>query len=170
MSARRRLISAAAVSKRSVSKRFVSKPAVSKASARPAVAAERRIVEGRVTEVLADGRARMISASGRVIDCRCPHHVSVEWLRAAVEVGPVDAEISVGDGRDGTLWCLLPGPEHAGVAPRRLDLVAQDSLKIACGDSTLSLDKAGTIRVTGRDVGTRGSRVARLQGGTVRIN
>jgi hypothetical protein len=122
-----------------------------------------------VTEVLADGRARLVTTSRRVVDCRCPQHVNVDWLRAAVAVGPVDAEASVGSGRTGTLWCLLPGPEHRDVAPDRLDLVARESLKIACGDSTVSLSKEGTVRVRGKDVTTRGSRVARVQGGTVRI-
>ena len=132
--------------------------------------AERRIVEGRVTELLADGRARLVIASGRVVDCRCPLHVNVEWLRAAVAVAPVDAEASVGSGRAGTLWCLLPGPEHRDVVPERVDLVARDSVKIACGDSTVTLSKEGTVRVRGKDVTTRGSRVARVQGGSVRIN
>jgi hypothetical protein len=64
----------------------------------------------------------------------------------------------------------LPGPEHQEVAPAHLDLIARDSLKIACGDSTVSLKKDGTVRVRGKEVTTRGSRVARVQGGTVRIN
>ncbi|HEY6474952.1 MAG TPA: hypothetical protein VI456_00120 [Polyangia bacterium] len=152
-------------------------PAAAKRSVRPSVpggrpgaAEDRRIVEGRVTEVLADGRARLVTASRRVVDCRCPQHVSVEWLRAAVAVAPIDAEASVGTGRTGTLWCLLPGPEHRDVIPDCLDLVARESVKIACGDSTVSLSKEGTVRVRGKDVTTRGSRVTRIQGGTVRIN
>jgi hypothetical protein len=131
---------------------------------------ERRVVEGRVTEVLADGRARLVTAGRRVVDCRCPQHVNVDWLRAAVAVAPVEAEASVGAGRAGTLWCLLPGPEHREVAPAHVDLIARDSLKIACGNSTVSLKKDGTVRVRGKEVTTRGSRVARVQGGTVRIN
>jgi hypothetical protein len=151
-------------------------PAAAKAATRRSISAtrpsviERHIVEGRVTEVLADGRARLVTASRRVFDCRCPQHVSVSWLRAALAVGPVDAEATVGNGRVGTLWCVLPGPEHRDVAPERLDLVARDSVKIACGDATVSLSKEGTVRVRGKDVTTRGSRVARVQGGTVRIN
>ena len=108
-------------------------------------------------------------STGLTIACRCPQHVSVDWLRAAVAVAPVEAEAAT-TGRAGTLWCLLPGPEHRDVAASHLDLIAKDTLKIACGGATVSLDKAGTIRVRGSDVTTRGSRVARLQGGTVRIN
>jgi hypothetical protein len=48
--------------------------------------------------------------------------------------------------------------------------VAKESVKISCGESTLDLDKQGTIRVRGREVTARGSRVTRLQGGSVRIN
>ena len=96
--------------------------------------------------------------------------ISLAWLREAVAVAPIDAEASVGNARAGTLWCLLPGPEHREVVPERLDLVARENVKIACGDSTVSLSKEGTVRVRGKDVTTRGSRVARLQGGTVRIN
>jgi hypothetical protein len=132
-------------------------------------ATDRRIVEGRVTEVLPDGRAKLVTLEGLTIDCRCPQHVNVDWLRAAVAIAPVEAEASA-TGRGGTLWCLLPSPEHRDVAPSHLDLAAKDTLKITCGEATVSLDKAGTIRVRGRDVTTRGSRVARLQGGTVRIN
>lgn len=150
------------------SARLLAPPAARRTAARPA-AGDRRIVEGRVTDVLSDGRAKMVTRAGLTITCRCPQHVSVEWLRAAVAVGPVEAEAST-NGRMGTIWCLLPGPEHRDVASSHLDLVASDSLKIACGDSTLTLDKAGTVRLRGRDVTTRGSRVARLQGGSVRIN
>jgi|HubBroStandDraft_6_1064221.scaffolds.fasta_scaffold159784_2 hypothetical protein len=148
--------------------RTLAPAAAKRAVARPTTT-ERRIVEGRVTEVLPDGRAKLVTSAGLTIACRCPQHVNVDWLRAAVAVAPVEAEAST-TGRAGTLWCLLPGPEHRDVAASHLELVAKDTLKIACGEATLSLDKAGTIRVRGRDVTTRGSRVARLQGGTVRIN
>jgi hypothetical protein len=137
-------------------------------TARPATA-DRRIVEGRVTDVLPEGRAKLVTRAGATLPCRCPQHVSLDWLRAAVAIAPVDAEAST-NGRTGTIWCLLPGPEHRDVAPSHVDLVAGDSLKLTCGDSTLSLDKQGTVRLRGRDVTTRGSRVTRLQGGTVRIN
>jgi hypothetical protein len=144
-------------------------PAATRARAVRPVPSDRRVVEGRITAVLADGRAKLVTRAGATLPCRCPQHVSVDWLRAAVAVGPVEAEAST-NGRTGTIWCLLPGPEHRNVAPKEVALVAGDTLKIACGDSTLSLDKEGTVRLRGRDVTTRGSRVTRVQGGTVRIN
>src|SRR5262245_12886321 len=110
---------------------FARKPASRPIPAPRPRGGERRIVDGRVTEVLADGRARLVTTSDGVVDCRCPQHVSVDWLRAAVAVAPVEAEASLGTGRAGTLWCLLPGPEHREVVPSRLDLVARDSLKLA---------------------------------------
>jgi len=144
-------------------------PAASRSRAARPVTTERRIVEGRIIAVLPDGRAKLVTRAGATLPCRCPQHVSVDWLRAAVAVAPVEAEAST-NGRAGTIWCLLPGPEHRDVAPDTLQLAARQTLKIACGDSTLSLDKEGTIRLRGRDVTTRGSRVTRVQGGTVRIN
>jgi len=144
-------------------------PAASRSRAVRPAPADRRIVEGRITAVLPDGRAKLVTRAGATLSCRCPQHVSIDWLRAAVAVGPVEAEAST-NGRTGTIWCLLPGSEHRAVAPDTLHLAARESLKIACGESTLSLDKEGTVRLRGRDVTTRGSRVTRLQGGTVRIN
>ncbi len=144
-------------------------PAASRARAARPATSDRRVVEGRVTAVLADGRAKLVTRAGATIVCRCPQHVSADWLRAALAVGPVEAEAST-NGRTGTLWCLLPGPEHRDVAAKNVALVAGETLEIACGDSTLRLDKEGTVRLRGRDVTTRGSRVARVQGGTVRIN
>ncbi len=131
--------------------------------------ADRRVIEGHITGILPDGRAKLITRAGATLPCRCPQHVSVDWLRAAVAVGPVEAEAST-NGRTGTIWCLLPGPEHRGVAPGNVEMVAADSLKLTCGGSTLSLSKEGTVRLRGRDVTARGSGVTRLQGGTVRIN
>ena len=150
------------------SARLLAPPASKRAAPRPAPS-DRRVVEGRITAVLPDGRAKLVTRAGATLPCRCPQHVSVDWLRAAVAVGPVEAEAST-NGRTGTIWCLLPGPEHREVAAKKVALVAGETLKIACGDSTLRLDKEGTVRLRGRDVTTRGSRVTRVQGGTVRIN
>ena len=144
-------------------------PAATRPRAVRPVSTERRIVEGRITAVLSDGRAKLVTRAGATLPCRCPQHVSVDWLRAAVAVAPVEAEAST-NGRGGTIWCLLPGAEHRDVAPDTLRLAARETMKIACGDSTLTLDKDGTVRLRGRDVTARGSRVTRLQGGTVRIN
>jgi hypothetical protein len=118
-------------------------------------AGDRQIVGGRVTAVLADRRAKLVTPAGLTILCRCPQHVNVDWLRAAVAVAPVEAEAST-TGSAGTIWCLLPDPEHRDVAPSHIDLVASDSLKVACGQATLTLDKAGTIWVRGRENGDLG--------------
>ena len=146
-------------------------PAAAKRAASRPTTTERRIVEGRVTEVLPDGRAKLVTSAGLTIACRCPQHINVDWLRAAVAVAPVEAEALDDRPRRDPLVPPAGALSTAdGWRRATLDLVAKDTLKIACGGATVSLDKTGTIRVRGSDVTTRGSRVARLQGGTVRIN
>lgn len=144
------------------------------AAARPREAT----VEVRTTRVVCDGRVEALggnfavvtTSDGRRIECRCAQAIDLRWLAAALRVGPVDAELSVGaDGR-GSVWAIFPGAEHADVVAPRLVLSAGESLELTCGSSSVTLDQTGKVRVRGRDVGARGSRVARLQGGTVRIN
>jgi hypothetical protein len=138
----------------------------------PKVAPERtrQVVEGHVVDVHKDGRARVITTGGRSIDCRCARAVDLDWLRAAVAVAPVEAEISIGDGGRGSLWAVFSGPSHAAVKPARLSLQASEAITLTCGPSSITLAQDGRVRVRGKDVGARGSRVARLQGGTVRVN
>ena len=89
-------------------------PAASRPRAVRPTPVDRRIVEGRITAVLPDGRAKLITRAGATLPCHCPQHVSVDWLRAAVAVGPVEAEAST-DGRTGTISVSPPRPR----APRR---------------------------------------------------
>lgn len=146
-----------------------------KATTRRAVQAAReevRVVHaGSVVEVLDAAAAVFVTSGGTRVPCRCPQHISLGWLAAAVAQGPVAAEASLAeDGTEGTLWCLLPGPEHANVRPESLDLRASHEVKITCGDSAFSLGKDGKVRLRGRDIRVRGSRVTRVQGGTVKLN
>jgi hypothetical protein len=126
------------------------------------------VIDGRVTRILPDGRAE-VEADNGLIKCRCAHGIDLGWLRSAVAVGPVDAEISIG-ARGGSLWAVFAGPEHRDVVPERVDLAASSGIRLSCGQSTVTLEHDGRVRVRGRDVTTRGSRVARVLGGTVRIN
>jgi hypothetical protein len=131
----------------------------------------RLVVRGEVTAVLPDGRARFETSSGGSLDCACPQHVQLEWLRAALAVSPVVAEASVtSDGRQGSIWALFPGPQHQGVVPEDVHVVASGSLTLACGSTTVALTKDGKMRLRGRDVRVRGSRVTRVQGGSVKLN
>ena len=122
-----------------------------------------------MVELLPSGRARLEIAGRRVVECRCAHGIDLHWLRAALAVGPVEAEATLGE-RGGSLWAVFPGPEHAGVLSDTVVLSAAKSIELRCGRSTVSLKTDGQIRVRGRDVATRGSRVARLQGHTIRLN
>ena len=135
----------------------------------PAPLGRRSVVEGQVVDLLPDGRARIKTTEGHTIDCRCAHAIDLGWLRAAVAIGPVDAEATVG-GRGGSLWAVFPGPEHAEATSERVVVKATKSIELTCGQSTVTLKEDGRVRVRGRDVTARGSKVARLQGNTVRLN
>jgi hypothetical protein len=81
----------------------------------------------------------------------------------------VEAEATVGV-RGGSLVAVFPGPEHAAVVVDRVAIAASESLELKCGESTITMKKDGRVRIRGRDVAARGTRVARLQGHTVRLN
>ena len=147
-----------------------------------AVRAARTVLEGRIVAI--DGEDTVIlqigdetgdetgnETAGRRVVCRCPMHVDVSWIQAALRLGPVSAEASLAAGAgEGTIWCLLPTPEQRRVVPDEITLAASAKVEIVCGKSRLALTKDGTIRLRGRDVATRGSRIARVQGGVVRVN
>jgi hypothetical protein len=96
--------------------------------------------------------------------------VDIGWLRAAVAVAPVDAEVSAAEGTLGSVLAIFPGPEHAGVVPETLSLAAGEECEIVCGKGLLRITKDGRVVLRGRDVTTRGLRVNRIQGGVVKIN
>jgi hypothetical protein len=129
------------------------------------------ILAGEIVAVAPDGTAEVQCAEGPPVPCRCPQHVSVAWLRAALARGPVPVEISAAaDRRTGTVWCVLPAPCHEGVVADALELRAGKEVRIACGEASVTLARDGRLQARGRDVAVRGSRTARLQGGTVKIN
>jgi hypothetical protein len=131
----------------------------------------RTVIEGRVIEVQRDDNVVFVTGAGQRLVCRCPQHVDPAWLRAALKLGAVAAEASVSSAaRLGTVWCLLPTPEQRKVVAESLSLAASCRVDIVCGKSQLQLRKDGTVRLRGRDVMTRGSRVARVLGGSVRLN
>jgi hypothetical protein len=142
------------------------------ASPAPIAPAEPLIrLAGRIVAVTPADQAVFCTPDGREIPCRCPQHVNVGWLRAALARGPVEAEIAAAsDLTRGSVWALFPGPEHDDVAADTLELRAGSRLKLACGDATLTLTKEGKSRLRGREVTMRGSRVARVVGGVVKIN
>jgi len=131
----------------------------------------RSVIEGHIVEVVSDDVVTLVTAGGHRMACRCALHVSPDWIRAALRFGRVEAEASVSaSGREATIWCLLPTAEQRKVTLEAVTLAAESRVSIVCGKSKLTLTKDGTIRMRGRDVATRGSQIARLQGGVVRVN
>jgi hypothetical protein len=140
------------------------------APANPSIS-QRRVVDGSVQVVLPDGRVRLKTSSGMDLFCRVPMHVDLAWLRAALEKGPVCAEASVSDegGAIPSLWSLFPGPEHEGVVPDHVHIVASEGIHLVCGASKVVV--AGKeLRLRSRDVAVTGSRATRLRGGTIKLN
>ena len=130
----------------------------------------RTVLEGRVVEVLRDEQVVFVSAGGSRFVCLCPQHVDTGWVRSALAFGPVAAEASIPREGPGTVWCLLPSPEQRKVVGDTLSLGAASRVEITCGKSKVELKSDGTVRIRGRDVLARGSRVTRIQGGAVRLN
>jgi hypothetical protein len=59
---------------------------------------------------------------------------------------------------------------HAAEAPPVVVLEARDSLELRCGESSLTMDRAGRVRVKGTQVVSRSSGLQRIKGSTVEIN
>lgn len=62
-----------------------------------------------------------------------------------------------------------PGPE-AVADGRRVEIAAQDEIVLRCGESSITLTRAGKILIRGAYVLSRSSGVNRIQGGSVEIN
>jgi hypothetical protein len=63
-----------------------------------------------------------------------------------------------------------PHAQAALEAPADLQIEARNSIEIRCGESSISLDRAGRVRVKGRQVVSRASGLHRIKGATVEIN
>jgi head-tail adaptor len=135
----------------------------------PLATGRREVIEAAAEEVLADGRVRVVTASGEPLVCRVPMHISLPWLRAALVRGPVPAEVTVSDGGTSSLWALFPGPEHEGVVPGSVEIAASEAIHLVCGTSKITM-AAKELRVRSRDVTVSGSRATRVRGGTVKLN
>jgi hypothetical protein len=62
------------------------------------------------------------------------------------------------------------GPIDAELNGKRLELTAQDELVLRCGDSSITLTKAGKVLIRGHYLLSRSSGVNRIKGGSVQIN
>jgi hypothetical protein len=128
------------------------------------------IVVGNVVEVYSDDEVRF-EASTLSWRCRCAAHIDPAWLRRALEKGPVeaDARASIRPG-EGRICAVYPGHEHSGVVADRVEIAAGTKVVVRCGSSAFSLAADGKVRLRARDLDARGSLVARLRGGSVRLN
>ncbi len=113
-------------------------------------------------------KARVRVGTGALVECRCAHSVDLGWLRAALEVGPVDAEVSLRGNGAGSVWAIFPGPEHEEVVAAEVHVKAE-RIHLEAGASSLTLKRDGRTSLRARDLSARGSRTARITGGSVRL-
>jgi hypothetical protein len=115
------------------------------------------IFDVRVIGVLGTGLAEVVAEDGLRLEARCPEHIDLRWLRAALSVGPVDGTAAL-TGPNAVLWCIFPGPEHRLVMPdldlrgRHVRLCASEGVEIECGRTALMLDPRGNVKLRGQNV------------------
>ena len=101
--------------------------------------------------------------------------------RAVTALGEGDEGIEValvfegGDPRSpivmGKMVSPLAGPRtEAATDGKRVEISAQEEIVLKCGDSSITLTRAGKILIRGAYVLSRSSGVNRIQGGSVEIN
>jgi hypothetical protein len=136
-----------------------------------------QLATGRVVAVDEDEPVAHVELTDRrVIEARLPQHVSHDWLKAAVEVAPVEAAVALAPRQKPILWCLLPGPEHAAVecdlelTGKRVVLRAGEELVIECTKGSIRIDERGNLTVKGRDLLSRATGTQRIKGAVIRLN
>ncbi len=82
--------------------------------------------------------------------------------RRPIVVGPIDAASEPRLDRATS--------SAAGTSGRRVRIEADEELVLACGDSSLTLTRAGKVLLKGRYVSNRSTGVMRLKGASVQIN
>lgn len=116
-------------------------------------------------------------ASGETLSARCPGHVPIHWLRAAVVIAPVEATMLRSAGVLPTLLAIFPSARHESVRAAvhihasTMTIDASDEVELHSGGASVSLKSEGEgVVVRGRDLLSEASEVNRVQGGRVRIN
>jgi hypothetical protein len=107
---------------------------------------------------------------GRTLVARRPHHVEAAWLAAAVAIAPVEATLAIDEEGRAILWCVYPGPEHDRACPAELEIRTASKLKLTCGDSSMTLDEHGRVRVRGAEIVSDATYTNFVRGGSVKIN
>lgn len=88
------------------------------------------------------------------------------WASAAGVRRPVVLALADGDPRQP----LVLGVEQSPGAPRELELRAGETLRLRCGEASITLRRDGKVVVRGIQVETRARGLNRIKGGAVRIN
>jgi len=134
------------------------------------------IADCAVVAVVSRSAVEVELEDGRVLTARCPQHISIEWLAAALEIAPVAAIVAGSNELRPTLWGIFPEPRHDAVrlaVQMRVESLSIDSaerVRIACGRSRIELAQSGEVVVRGRELLSRASEVNRIKGARVRIN
>jgi hypothetical protein len=127
------------------------------------------------------GRIASVSASGAV--CVTFAGVPAQGLLARVTMPITKAD----EGRDVALMFeegdprrpivmgkvvspIATGRTEATIDARRFEISAEEEIVLRCGDSSITLTRAGKIIIQGAYVLSRSSGVNRIQGGSVEIN
>jgi hypothetical protein len=124
----------------------------------PPPVARAPIIDVRIIGVLGSGLVEAVAEDGWRIEARCPQHIDVRWLRAALSVGPVDGTVALAGPQSAVLWCIFPGAEHRQVMPdldlrgRHVRMRASEGVEIECGRTALLLDPRGNLRLRGQNV------------------
>jgi len=133
--------------------------------------AGRVLLDGAIVRMRPNGEVLLRSSAHGEVVCRLPMGVNATWLKAALALGPVDAEGTYhAEAGRGSVWALFPNEEQARLLPAHVEVAASETLSLRCGKTTIALEKDGSLQVKGRDVTARGSRSTRISGGVVRIN
>jgi hypothetical protein len=115
-------------------------------------------------------------ASGEALSVRCPQHVPIEWLRAAVVIAPVEATMFRSAGARPMLMAIFPDARHESVRAAvhihasTMTIDASEEVELHSGDASVSLKYSGGVVVRGRDLLSEALEVNSVQGGRVRIN
>src|SRR5690349_12719032 len=126
------------------------------------------VVEAIITEVQADGAVRVTTSAGERLLARCPQHVDPAWLRAALQIAPVEGAVVVPEGgRRAILWAVFPGPEHQDVRVefhlRATQIVLEgQSVELRTGKAKIALDTEGIVQIRGKQVHSRAAGVYKI--------
>ncbi len=116
-----------------------------------------------------------LGAPGTIL-ARRPHHVPLEWLRAALSIAPIDACVHIRGGERHVLWGIFPDERHDAARPDlhlragTVTVEAANGITLDNGAASLSLEASGDVVLRGRDILSRASEINRVKGGRVRIN